>query len=105
MNYPAPNFLLIIFKFLLKIPENKKDHHHSDDTIDIPWIDASMNTLDNVSVSRDTETRFDTIGTKALSAPELDRIVVDSDDEDDVSYPSAMKTFSKQNEPILESEI
>lgn len=89
----------------VNIPENKKDHHHSDDTIDIPWIDASMNTLDNVSVSRDTETRFDTIGTKALSAPELDRIVVDSDDEDDVSYPSAMRTFSKQNEPILESEI
>lgn len=51
-----------------------------------------MNTLDNVSVSRDTETRSDTIGTKALSAPDLDRIGVDSDDEDDVPHPCAMRT-------------
>lgn len=104
MNYPAPKFFFN-FKFLLKIPENKKKIHRSDDTLDIPWIDASMNTLDNLSVSRDTETRSDTIGTKALSAPELDRIGVDSDDEDDVPHPCAMRTFSKQNEPILESEI
>uniref|UniRef100_K1PC78 Uncharacterized protein n=1 Tax=Magallana gigas TaxID=29159 RepID=K1PC78_MAGGI len=92
-------------QILASIPENKKKLHRSDDTLDIPWIDASMNTLDNVSVSRDTETRSDTIGTKALSAPELDRIGVDSDDEDDVPHPCAMRTFSKQNEPILESEI
>lgn len=105
MNYNAPKFFLLIFKFLLKIPENENKLHRSDDTLDIPWIDASMNTLDNVSVSRDTEARFDTVGTKALSAPELDRIGVDSDDEDDVSHPSAMRTFSKQNEPILESVI
>lgn len=93
-------------QILANIPENKKKLHRSDDTLDIPWIDASMNTLDNVSVSRDTETRYDTIGAKAISAPELDRIGVDSDEEEEeVSYPSAMRTFSKQREPILESEI
>lgn len=64
-----------------------------------------MNTLDNISLSRDTEHLSN--NTRAQSAPELDQIGIESSDEEweGTLHPSVMRTFSNQNEPLMESEI
>ena len=64
-----------------------------------------MNTLDNISLSRDTEHLSN--NTRAQSAPEMDQIGIESSDEEweGTLHPSVMRTFSNQNEPLMESEI
>ncbi|XP_061174119.1 mucin-17-like [Saccostrea echinata] len=86
---------------LSNIPDSHKNLNQSKETLDIPWIDASRNTLDDISFSLDTEPRSENIGAKSQSAPELDRIGDDSEDDDDSTF---MKTFSQKHQPI-ESEI
>ncbi|XP_062591018.1 uncharacterized protein LOC134252532 [Saccostrea cucullata] len=84
---------------IANIPDSHKNLNQSKETLDIPWIDASRNTLDDIGFPLDTEPRSENIGAKSQSAPELDRIGDDSEEEDDSAF---MKTFSH---PPIESEI
>ncbi|XP_048733281.2 uncharacterized protein LOC125649653 isoform X1 [Ostrea edulis] len=90
---------------LSNIADNQQNLNGSNNTLDIPWIDASRNALDNISHSRDIELPSENIGARYQSAPELDRISDGTDEEDKTSSSTFMRTFSKQNHPVIESDL